>query len=415
MAKNKHMTLEDRYVIQHGLEERKSFRQIGNDIGKDPSTVSKEILGHYEVVETGAYGRGFNPCALARGCHKAQNHCYRHCADFVEEHCPRLKKPPYVCNGCEDKPRCRLRKHMYRALFAQKEYEAVRSESRQGVGLSPEEIKRLDDIVTPLIKKGQSIHHICANNADIIMVDEKTIYNYIDLGLLSAKSIDLPRKVRYRPRRKEKQVKLDKHCYDGRTYEDFLHFVEDNPEASIVEMDTVEGVKGGKVLLTIFFRVSNFMLAFLRDANTARSVTEVIDYLYELLGAETYSQLFNVILTDRGSEFSNPKAIEYDAEGNLRSLVFYCDPSAPSQKGGVEVCHEFIRRVIPKGTSLNNFTQADIDLMMDHINSYSRKKLNNRSAHQMFSFLNYEDVLVRLNATNIEPNSINLTPGLLKK
>ena len=304
---------------------------------------------------------------------------------------------------------------MYDACLAQAEYEYVLSDSRQGVFTSPDELSLLDAIVSPLIKQGQSIHHICANNMDRIMVDPKTVYNYINAGLLSAKGIDLPRKVRYRARKKHKMYKVDRNCHKGRTYDDFLSFMADNPDVSVVEMDSVAGKKGGKVLLTLYFRNTDLLLAFLRDSNTARSVSDIIDMLYEALGPELYSDLFTVILTDRGSEFSNPKAIEYDHGGNLRSMVFYCDPNQPNQKGRIEVAHELVRRIIPKGTSLNQFTQDDITRMTDHINSYGRKKLNNRSAHQLFSHLYGENVLDKLNVHAIAPNDIVLRPELLKK
>ena len=430
MEKYKHLTLQEREEIEHGLENQESFRQISRNIGKDPSTIAKEVKGHFTVVESGGYGRPYNPCALRRKCSHCNDlcaetvckrakcslcaECFRRCPDFQEELCVRLNKPPYVCNGCKERPRCTLRKHLYRAKAAQDEYMAVQSESRQGIVLHPKEVERIDDIVSPLVKKGQSLHHICVNNADKLMVSEKTLYNYLGCGLFSAKSIDLPRKVRYRPRKHYKPLKLDKHCYEGRTYADFLQFMSDNPDTPVVEMDSVEGKKGGKVLLTIFFRDSTFMLAFLREANTARSVTDIINGLYETLGRDTFCELFPVILTDRGTEFSNPNAIERDADGSLRCLVFYCNPSSPYEKGGIEVTHELIRRIIPKGTPFDQFQQKDIDLMMDHINSYKRKKLNNRSAHQLFSFLHGSDVLARLNAHCIEPNSIDLTPRLLK-
>lgn len=106
--------------------------------------------------------------------------------------------------------RCKLERHLYSAKNAQEEYEAMRSESRQGISVSAEELHRIDQIVSPLIKQGQSIHMICVNHADEIMLDEKTIYNYIDAGLLSVRNIDLPRKVRYRKRPKKKQLKLTK-------------------------------------------------------------------------------------------------------------------------------------------------------------------------------------------------------------
>ena len=180
-------------------------------------------------------------------------------------------------------------------------------------------------------------------------------------------------------------------------------------------MDSVEGRKGGKVLLTLFFRNCNLMLAYIRDTNTARSVTEIIEELYEKLGRETCCRLFPVILTDRGSEFTDPVSLECDEWGEVRTRLFYCDPQRSDQKGGIEVTHEFIRRILPKGTSFNDLTQADISLMMSHINSYTRKKLNNRSAHQLFSFFYGEEILARLDIRQIPANSINLTPKLLKK
>ena len=288
-------------------------------------------------------------------------------------------------------------------------------QSRQGFAISYDELKRIDDVVTPLIKQGQSVHHICQNNADIIMRDEKTIYNYIDAGLLSVKNIDLPRKSRYRVRKKKRAVRIDKKCFDGRCYDDFLLFLGLYPDICITEMDTVEGHKGGKVLLTIYFRNCELMLAFLREANTARSVTNIFNILYETLGREVFMNLFPVILTDRGSEFTDPLSIECDENGEIRARVFYCDPQRPDQKGGCEVSHEMIRRILPKGKSFNNLTQSDVNLMMSHINSYARKKLGNQTPYRLFSSFYGETQLQKLNIQQIPPNKINLTPKLLNK
>ena len=326
-----------------------------------------------------------------------------------------MKKPPYVCNGCTQRKTCKLERHLYEAKYAQKEYEETRSTSRQGFAVTPAELDRIDRIISPLIKQGQSIHQICVNNADEIMLDERTIYNYVDAGLLSVGNLDLPRKVRYKVRKKKPSVRVDKQCHLGRTYEDFLEYTAVNPDIPVVEIDSVEGRKGGKVLLTVFFRNSNLMLAFLRDRNTARSVTEVFEWLYETLGHEQYCRLFPIILTDRGSEFTDPVSIECTELGEVRSRFFYCDPQRSDQKGGCEVTHEFIRRILPKGTSFDHLQQSDILLMMSHINSYTRKKLNNQSAHRLFSFLYGESVLPSLGIQEIPANDINLTPRLLKK
>lgn len=435
MTKYKHLTMDERHDIELCLHKRLPFKEIGQILGRDPTTISKEVVNHIKVREVGGRSMGFNACKKRELCKRIQsvckpcNHphargllcqrcgeCNHICQEFEEEHCPRLDVPPYVCNGCNGLSRCRLKKHFYYADFAQQEYEAIRSESRQGIAVSPEELRRIDMIISPLLKRGQSIHHICASHADEIMLSERTIYSYIDAGLLSAGNLDLPRKVRYRRRVRKKTIRLDKGCHKGRTYQDFLQYVEEHPDLPIVEMDSVEGTKNsGKVLLTIFFRNCSVMLAFLRNANTARSVADVINCLYERLGHELYCEMFPIILTDRGSEFTNPSALERNEYGEIRSRIFYCDPQMAGQKGSIEVTHEFIRRILPKGTSFSHLQQFDVDLMMNHINSYTRKKLGSRSAYQLLSFLYGEDVLAKLNVALVPADEINLTPSLLRK
>jgi IS30 family transposase len=248
------------------------------------------------------------------------------------------------------------------------------------------------------------------------MFSEKTIYNYCDSGVFSARNLDLPRKVRYRPRRSKHDIfKLDRSCRTGRSYDEFLTFTRQNPDVPVTEMDTVEGVKGGSVLLTIHFTDSRFMLAFLRTANTAASVTEVFNSLYEILGRELFKELFPILLTDNGSEFSNPSAIELDSEGKERSRVFYCDPSCPHQKGAAENNHEMIRRIVRKGQPFDAYSQEDISLMMNHINSYTRKSLGHRSPYEVFQFLHGADVLKKIGSDFILPDEVTLSPSLLKK
>ena len=69
----------------------------------------------------------------------------------------------------------------------------------------------------------------------------------------------------------------------------------------------------------------------------------------------------------------------------------------------------------PKGASFDQLTQADIDLMMNHINSYKRKKLNNRSPYETFSFYHGEEVLEKLRYKPVPAGDILLKPSLLKK
>lgn len=308
-----------------------------------------------------------------------------------------------------------MEKRIYSVVHAQKEYEAIRSESRQGVQLTEEEALRLDSLISPLLMKGQSLHHICTNHADEIMLNERSLYNYVDDGIFAARNIDMPRVVRMGRRKKKKDsFKVDKKCRIGRTYQDFLQFMTEHPGLPIVEMDSVEGRKGGKVLLTLHFTIPQLMLAFVRDANTSQSVIDIFDRLYMELHPDIFDRLFQVLLGDNGSEFSNPSAIEMDLQNNQRTRVFYCDPQAPFQKGAAENNHALIRRIIPKGTSLDRFTQEDITLMMNHVNSYGRANLGDKTPYEVFASLYGEDILRRMGVELIPPDKVTLRPSLLK-
>ncbi len=430
MRKNKHLSFEERSIIKSMLDQSASFKAIARKLERDCTTVSKEVRSHLVFKKSGCFGRPFNDCAnrfscsVSRLCSDPSCHfkkcslcskCHLCCTDYFKQYCPALLKPPYVCNGCPDRHKCTLEKHLYSASAAQQEYELIRSESRSGICLNEAEALQLDEFISPLLKKGQSIHHICVSNPSEVMFSEKTIYNYVDSGIFSAKNIDLPRKVSYKPRKSaHDSFKVDKSCRIGRTYRDFLDFLSAWPDCPVVQMDSVEGRKGGKVLLTLHFVKPEFMLAFLRDRNTAASVFWIIEKLYWELRPDRFMKLFPVLLGDNGSEFSDPLSLEMDAENNQRTRVFYCDPSAPYQKGAAENNHEFIRRILPKGSSFDKLEQADIDSMMNHINSYKRANLGNQSPYEMFRFLYGQEILDALGATLIPANDIILRPELLK-
>lgn len=417
--KNKHLSLEDRHKIENGLNDRLSFKEIGKLIDKDCTSISREVRNHYIVKNTGCFGKGFNNCSKVRTCVLRGKQCkLNNCVDFVEEKCSLLDKPPYVCNGCKKRNICTLSKHFYDSIYAHSEYKDNLSETRSGVIIDKEETDNLNSILVPLIRdKAQSIHQAIINNKNKIMYSEKTIYKLIDLGILNIKNIDLPRKVRYKQRKKSCTIyKIDKDCLENRRYEDYKKFIEENPDTPIVEIDTVIGKKGGKVLLTVHFVNCSFMLAFIREHNDAQSVIDIFNDLQEKLGIEKFKELFIVILTDNGSEFSNPTEIEFDMKtGEKRTQIFYCHPSSPYEKGSCEVNHELLRRILPKGTSFHDLNQENINLVMSHINSYKRKKLNNKSPYFMFSSIYGKNTIDKLGIIEIESNEVNLSNNLIKK
>jgi IS30 family transposase len=433
-AKYAHMTEDDRYAIKNGLDGGETFKAIASKIGKDCTTVSKEVKARRVFRKTGGIGQKFNDCAhrfgclenslctgkickgrRCRNCHDVYCGDKKLCERFEREFCPQRDLAPYVCNGCHMRIRCTLEKAFYEPRGAQREYEGLRHDARAGFDLDEAEVCRLNAIVSPLLKKGQSLHHICANNASKIMLSERAMYNYVNASLFDARNIDMPRKVRYKKRKQKREAKVDKGCVVGRTYEDYLAFRAGNPDISVVEMDTVHGSQGGKALLTLHFVDTHFMLAILIDGLTAFDVALAFKWLRRTLGFELYGMLFVLILTDRGSEFSNPKDIEFDEEGEGRTRLFYCDPQQSQQKGSAEKNHSEIRRVLPKGTSFDNLCQDDITLMMNHVNSYGRKSLNNRPPMELFRFIYGSETLEMLGAELVPADDIVLRPSLLKR
>lgn len=430
MAKNKHLTDEERFLIEQLLKNGASFNQIAQNLQKSTSTISREVRSRSIFSDKYAPYRVHNRCIKRYDCHKHylcddKPNCTKRCStcslcndlceDYQEQVCLKLWEPPYVCNGCTEEHQCVLRKKYYLHHKAHEAYREMLVESRAGANITEDELLILDEIVSPLIMRGQSVHHIVTHNPDQFQLSEKSIYRYVAGGLLKARNIDMPRICKTKPRKsKPVEHKIDSKCRVGRTYTDFLSFIE-NTNLPAVEMDTVIGRVGGKVLLTIMFRSCDFMLAFIRDRNTSQSVINIFNWMYELLGQELFKALFPVILTDNGSEFSNPKALEYDAQGNQRTRLYYCDPCAAFQKAKVELNHEFIRKILPKGSSFDDLVQSDISLMMSHINSYSREKLNDKSPYDMFGFLYGYDVLDKLGISRIPANEILLKPSLLKK
>ncbi|WP_160676517.1 IS30 family transposase [Clostridium sp. C8-1-8] len=430
---SKFFNYEERLELQKFLKESLSFKEISRRLGKNPTTISREVGKYSSEIATGYPGYPFNACknrffcrskdVCGKNCTRKASvycrlcqSCNDNCPDFILEICTARFRVPYVCNGCETLGKCSLLKNIYDAEHAHlKAHESI-SQSRSGLCVSETELDLLNKIISPLVQNGQSVHQIYVNHEDELMCSEKTIYNYIDACLFDVRNIDLPRKVKFRERYKKPEFKVDKGCRIGRNYEAFGAFIDKNPDTAVVQMDSLIGTKGGKCLLTIHFVDCSLMLAFLRDANTSKSVTDAFNHLDKVIGHELFSELFPVILTDNGSEFSNPRAIEYrDTFPLLRTHVFYCDAGSPYQKGAIEVNHELIRRVLPKGTSFNQLTQEDINLMMNHINSYKRKKLNNRSPYETFSFYHGEEALHKLGCSQVAASDIMLKPALLKK
>ena len=389
--------LTDRVAIETGLCRKESFAEIAKRIRRHPKTVAHEVFMNRTHIHA-AYYKG-NDCRRAKSCnkkgmcgmttdvcHKPCVLCHEHdcrtlCDRYESIACHKPDNPPYVCNTCKERRLCIKDKYIYSAIHADAAVKRRRSDSRKGIRLKAEEKKFVDELVTRLVRKGQPLTHIYAEHRDEMPISLRSLYNYIDAGELTIRNIDLRRKTGYKPRKSKKKKAIgepgfaDQQYRKGRTYEDYEKYVKDSA-LSVVEMDTVKGVlQRGKRLLTMIFRKNSVMLLFLMPDGTAASVKRVFDYLERGLGLECFKRLFPIFLTDNGSEFMKVNELELTEDYEYRTKVFYCDPMASWQKAHIEKNHEYIRYVTPKGKSFNPYTQEDITLLMNHINSTRRLSL----------------------------------------
>ena len=426
-----HLNDSERLKIEHGLRKGMPFLQIARELGKSHTSISREVLKHRVNSEKGSPGRITNRCVFRRNCNayylcpgrkcqrkcSACKNCNEVCPKFQEEICNKLSEPPYVCNGCHDEYKCVLRKKFYLHSPAQQEYLHVLVKSREGANLTETELSAISKVLHAGAQKGQSVHHIMSANKDSFTVCEKTVYRYVNAGLIRTKRGDMPRSCSMKPRKRKNPVhKIDTKCRINRTHDDFKKYCEEHPDFPVVEMDSVLGGVGGKVLLTMHFNNCGLMLAFLREANNSQSVIDIFNMIEERVSFEIFQTLFPVILTDNGSEFSNPTALETSSiSGDQRTRIFYCNPYSSWQKGHVENNHLNLRKVLPKGKSFENLTQADINLMLSHINSFARKSLNDIPAATLFETIYGKDILEKLGIVPVNPNDVCLLPDLINK
>lgn len=415
--KNKHLRYEDRQDLENEISKGKKYSEIAKMLGKDRRTIIREIQKHKVKKIPSSFNNSGNLCKNKMKCKKFD--CSKETKEcYEEEVCEKLKKPPYVCNGCEEKNGCRKIKYYYYSKTAEQEYREELKETREGIDLTKAEVYEIDSIISPLLKeKKQTISHIYATYPDEITFSRTTLYKYIDLGIFTVRNIDLPRKVRYKKRKnkKENKIRRETQIRKNRTYEEFKEYISKNPDASVVEMDTVEGIKGGKVFLTLYFRKSKFMIIRLMEEKTMENVTKSIEQIRKIIGMEEYKKLFKVILTDNGTEFYDPMSIEKDKKTNeIVTQVFYCDPACSWQKGGIEKNHEYIRYILPKGSTFDNLEQEKINIIASNINSTCRDSLNGKTPYEAMLMLTDEENIKKLGINYIPAKDVSLSPNIIK-
>jgi IS30 family transposase len=392
-----HLTLEQRNEIQNCLYHGVSFKAIAKRVGKDKTTVSREVKRHILVRPTTAVRKDKDGNVLPT------------------PPCPNLVKPPFVCNPCK---RCHFScgydKHLYLATHADKAYRATLRSAREGIPLSKESFYKNDAVIKAGIEKGQHLYHILkTNNLD---VSKSTVYNHLKKGYLSVSAADFPRVVKFKTRKAAYMPYVPKAAKLGRTYADFLVFKENSSLSSWVEMDTVIGKQGGKCVLTFDFTFCNFMFGVLLPDKSAASVSAAVAELKARLPSvgTPFGTVFPVVLTDNGSEFANVSAFENDAQGGQETRLFFCDPAQSSQKPRVEKNHTLFRDIVPQGKSFDGFTQETVNTIFSHVNAVKRKIYNGKSPYDLFAFTYGAELATLLGIDFIPAERVVQSPKLLE-
>jgi IS30 family transposase len=393
-----HLTMDERREIMECLDKNVSFKAIARRVGKSPTTISREVKRHLTVYPLSA------------------KHTKAYGTPVEDKPCPSLLKAPFVCNPCKKRRGiCAFQKQLYIAGKAQAEYETLLREAREGIPLNKEEFWESDAIIAAKMKKGQHLYHIMESND--LAFSKSSAYRHLHRGYLSVSKLDFPRVVKFKARKQHRSDSVPKSVRENRTYADFIALIDEHGVKSWVEMDTVIGRIGGKVVMTFDFTVCNFMFGLLLDNKTAAEATLKIRALKESLRLDhiRFGDVFPLLLTDNGGEFSNVSAFTDDLNGVPETSLFFCDPYRSSQKPKVEKNHTLFRDIVPKGESFDHFTQETVNLIFSHVNSIKRKSLNGKTPYEMFSFIFGENTAMLLGVTAIPAADVVQSPMLLKK
>lgn len=423
------LNLIQRTQLQTLLKVKKSLSDIAKEMNLSRQTLYRELLRNSYYVNHDRIDVKFS-CIHINECRKQNKgiklFCPYQCEKYSpgRQHC--LKKYPFVCNNCNKRKHCNFLHFYYDSEKASTYYHNRINIANNSPRTNIKEIKRLNKIISPLIKKGQSIEAILMNHPEINK-SPLTIRNWIKKGLLDCYLSDLRMTGRRLPTNKEYENKDDQEEHKryehkvGHKYQDYLLYYHNHPDALIIELDTVIGcIDGTKSVLTIHIVQYHYQFGFILESHTKSEVKNKLSSLLNNLkafdksyGTIMYKTFSEILLSDNGVEFDSLCDL-LDEDNSCH--VFFCNPSAPYQKGACERNHVLVRFIHYKGWSFDNMIQDDINLLFSHLNSYPRKSLNGKTPYQAVlddsklgkEFINFTGI------SKVNCDDVILNPSLLK-
>lgn len=438
-AKGKHLTKENREVIEAGIRARDSARKIARRIDVSASTVTREAKANRTVREKrpAKNAKLSTRCVRYNGCqasgtacgkcstrlttckHCRTRSCIEACPDFERRACPTTERWPFVCpEGCLKRTGCSYPKCSYDAGDAHLAYLARLKSSREGIYLAQDELDQMNGLITPLVRQGQSFEAIWGAHSEELPVCVRTAYSYQERGILSTANIELPRKVRLRKPRKRGEAGRDRVDRAGRAFDDFKALPLAD-QVRVVQCDSVEGYEWNTHdILSLHIVAAAFQVYLHKEHASPGAVVAWLDVMERAAGSrEAFEAAFGVLLVDRGVEFDDWEGMERSCleKGERRCKVFYCDAMQTNQKSQAERNHGQLRRILPKGRSdFDRLSVYDVATCCSHVNSYPSAGRNNKCPFELAGPLLPQSLLDELGLERVAPDDVVLRPYLMR-
>lgn len=418
-----HLTSAERFKILKYLSLGFNVPKIAKILGYNKTSIYREIIIN-SIVEnrspvTFAGSNKLKHCKNIKSClEKGITRCPKNCMKYLAKTCSLITKPYQVCNFCERKQGCRYERLIYHPEIAQDVAKTRLRNGKRTIKLDVNQLKKFDEYVSKPVINGQSPEVIKSYSSDEdFPVCSRTLRNYIDKGLLTAKNIDLRRKI---------SIRLSKNYNYPRTYshnplrkidhlyDDYIHYMSNHPDIVTFQCDTVFGKREDKkCLLTIHADTLHFQMYILLTNKTSGAVNRAFKSIINKLGQERFSKVFSILLSDNGPEFDNLLDLESDEDGVLICRVFYTRAYRSSDKAECERNHELFRFIRKKGKTLDTLDDEDVILINSNINSYPRKSLKWKTPIEAMKEKFGEDIVELLGIKELKRKDVNLTARIL--
>lgn len=431
MGKNKglHFNLTKRQTLENLLNQNETEARIASTLLLHSTSISREIKRHRLIVEPSKKVSFCSSCSnhwlcdLHSRCGRrtCQHRCdgckaLTNCSSYLPVQCRSFDRYPHVCNGCSRELKCELRRFIYHAVVANTAATESLVLTRSGFNLTTDQYELLNQsMYDALVNKRQSVHHFVKSMENPDFPSEKTVYRYIDSGQFSTRNHHLPKKVSLKPRQKS----LSMYAYPenknvdraGRLLKDWLVYQRKCSIIDYWQMDFLGKPHAScKEVLVLTIPVISFTLLYLLEDTTTAKVQALFDAIEADLGTALFQKVFLAILTDRDSKFNDFLAIEFNQDGESRTHVFYCHPSASNEKPHVENYNSQLRWVIPKKAILNDCVQDDLYVLASNMNARMLSSIDDSTPYQLFKEVYGEEVLQKLHITDIAPKEVRLKP-----